>query len=130
MIIFFVDTNIILAEPFRNITKEELKVTHKKLKKKELDTRGFIMNLHILDNEAPEINRYAIEESGSKHQMELPNAAERYVHTFKENFLRVLASADEKFPMPMWDHIIQQVVITLNMILKIKLCPHLSPWTR
>lgn len=62
MIIYLTYANFILAEYFRNKIKEKLTSTYKKLKK-ELNKRGFIVNLHIPDNEAPEMHMEAIEES-------------------------------------------------------------------
>ena len=52
MMIYLVNANFILAERFRNKTKEELAPPHQKLEK-ELDKRAFVMNLHVLDNESP-----------------------------------------------------------------------------
>ena len=66
MIMYLVDSDLILAEPFKNKTKEDLTATHTKIKK-ELNKKGFVINLHVLDNEAPEMHRGSIEESDSKH---------------------------------------------------------------
>ena len=52
MILYFVVTNVILAEPIRNKTKEKLISACQKLKK-ELDKRGFIIKLHVVGNEVP-----------------------------------------------------------------------------
>ena len=77
------------------------------------------------------MSREAIEALGYKYQM-VPsnvcrrNATERATRTFKENFLRVLAGADEKFPMSMWDRLISQAVITLKLLRKIDLHAQLS----
>ena len=123
MILFLVDANVILAELFRNKTREELSSTRRHLKK-ELDKRGFLTHLHTLDNESPEMHKDDIEASDSKHQMaptnsHTRNASERTARTFKKCFLRGLAGLDEKFPMSMWGHLIPQAVITLNLLRKV-----------
>ena len=60
MIVYVVDANLILATPFKNKTKTHLTEAYLKTKK-ELDKRGFIIDMHVLDNEASEINKDAIE---------------------------------------------------------------------
>ena len=77
--------------------------------------------MHVLDNEDQELYKDAIESSGLKYQMVPPNvhrrnSVERAIHTFREHFLRVLAGVDPKFPMLIWDHLIKQIVITLNLL--------------
>ena len=54
------------------------------------------------------------------------NAVERSMCTFKEHFFRLLARVDEKFPMHMWNHLIPQVVITLNALENSEFHPPLS----
>ena len=51
MIVHVVDANVILAEPFKHKTSQQLTEACLKLKK-ELCKRGFIINMRILDNEA------------------------------------------------------------------------------
>ena len=110
MIIYLVDANVILAEPFKNKTSQQLTGTHLKLKK-EIDKRGFPIDMHILDNEAPQLHRDAIENANSKYQLVPPhnhrrNIAERAIRTYKEHLIRMLIGIDAKFPMSMWDHLI------------------------
>ena len=66
MMPYLVDSNVILAEPFRNKAKEELKSTCQKLKK-ELDKRGIIINLYVLDNADPETCTDSIGALASKY---------------------------------------------------------------
>ena len=79
----------------------------------EIDKRGFAIGMHILDNEEPELHRYAIEASNPKYQLVPPNnhrrnIVERSIRTCKEHFIRTLIGIDAKCPMSMWDHVIQQ----------------------
>ena len=71
MIVYIVDDNVTLAAPFKNKTSQKLTETYLKLKK-EIDKRGFTINMHALDNEAPESHRDSIEVSNSKYQLFFP----------------------------------------------------------
>ena len=66
MIIYLVDANVILAKPFKNKTNQQLTDTHLKLKK-EIDKRGFPIDMHVLNNEAPQLYRDTIEKVKSKY---------------------------------------------------------------
>jgi hypothetical protein len=54
------------------------------------------------------------------------NAAERAIRTFKEHFLAGLSSFDPSFPMHLWDRLLPQVEITLNLLRTSRLHPQLS----
>ena len=132
MVVFAVDPNVILATAFQNKTKLHLTEAYLRIKK-EINKRGFVIKLHILDNEAPEMHRDAIAKECCAYQLVSPhvhrrNAAERATRTFKEHFLRVLAGVDDSFPMSMWDHLLPQTIIALNLLRKSKVHPHLSAW--
>ena len=62
MIAFIVDNNLILASPFKIKTKIQLTETYLKIKK-DLDKRGIAINMHVLDNEASELYKEAMENS-------------------------------------------------------------------
>ena len=77
--------------------------------------------MHVLDNEAPDLCRDAIEETNSKCQL-VPrhfhgrSTADRSARTFNQHFLRVITSVCQSFPMSMRDKLIEQFVITLNFL--------------
>jgi hypothetical protein len=54
------------------------------------------------------------------------NAAERAIRTFKEHFVDGLSSVDPSFPMHLWDRLLPQTEITLNLLRKSRLHPQLS----
>ena len=62
MIVCIVGANVILAEPFKNKTSRKLTDYYIKLKK-EIDKRGFTIDMRIMDNEAPELYRDSIQVS-------------------------------------------------------------------
>ena len=44
------------------------------------------------------------------------NAAKVKIRNFKEHFLSVLAGAADSFPFSLWDHLLPQTKITLNLL--------------
>jgi hypothetical protein len=44
------------------------------------------------------------------------NAAERAIRTFKEQFVTGLSSVDPAFPLHLWDRLLPQAEITLNLL--------------
>jgi hypothetical protein len=54
------------------------------------------------------------------------NAAERAILTFKEHFVTGLSSIDPTFPLHLWDRLLPQAEITLNLLRTSRLHPQLS----
>jgi hypothetical protein len=54
------------------------------------------------------------------------NAAERSIITFKEHFKSGLATVDPDFPIHLWDRLLPQAEITLNLLRASRLHPQLS----
>jgi hypothetical protein len=44
------------------------------------------------------------------------NAAERAIQTFKNHFIAGLCSIDKDFPLHLWDRLVEQRFITLNLL--------------
>ena len=89
--------------------------------------------MHVLDNEVPELHRDSIEASSSKYQLMPPSnhrskIAERAIRTCKDHFIRMLMGIAAKFPMYMWDHLIQKANITVNLLRQSNAHPHISAW--
>jgi hypothetical protein len=54
------------------------------------------------------------------------NAAERAIKAFKEHFVAGLSSVDPYFPMHLWDRLLPQTKIALNLLRTSRLHPQLS----
>jgi hypothetical protein len=54
------------------------------------------------------------------------NAAECAILTFKENFVEGLSSVEPTFPLHLWDRLLPQAEITLNLLRTSRLHPKLS----
>ena len=89
--------------------------------------------MHVLDNESHELHRDDSEASNSKYQL-VPldshrrNVAERSMRIHKEYSIRMLIVIDVKFSISMWDYLIKQTNITINLLRQIRVHPHLSAW--
>ena len=86
-----------------------------------LKKRGLTPKPHIMDNEVTEDLRKYFEDSDIQFQlvppyMHLIYAAERAVRTFKNHFITALCTVDPIFPFYLWDRLLPQVTMTLNML--------------
>jgi hypothetical protein len=60
--------------------------------------------------------------------MHCQNRAECAIHTFKDHFLAILADADSAFPPYLWDLLLPQAELTLNLLRQATLNPRISGW--
>eukprot|EP00957_Ditylum_brightwellii_P065951 5001511-Ditylum_brightwellii.AAC.1 len=93
-----------------------------------LTSRGFKPQLNIMDNEASKKVKKAILKTQAKYQLVTPhnhrvNTAERAMHTFKNHFIAGLCSTNLNFPLYLWDLLIQQATLTLNLLHQSRLNP-------
>ncbi len=58
------------------------------------------------------------------------NAAERAIRTFKNHFIAALCSVDKNFPIHLWDQLLPQAEITLNLLRGSRINPKLSAWAQ
>ena len=58
------------------------------------------------------------------------NAAERAVITFKNHFIDALCTVDPLLTYYLWDRLLPQVTMTLNMLRKYQLNPGLSAYEK
>jgi hypothetical protein len=56
------------------------------------------------------------------------NKAERAIRTFKNHFIAALCTVDPNFPMHMFEHLIEQAELTLNLLRGSSFSPHVSAW--
>jgi hypothetical protein len=97
----------------------------------ELTSHGFKPKLQKMENEASSALKSYFTENDMTYQLLPPhchrwNAAERAIRTFKEHFVAGLASVDPDFPMHLWDRLLPQAEITLNLLRTSGLLPQLS----
>jgi hypothetical protein len=98
----------------------------------QLTARGLAVDLQILDNEASAASKEANTfKWNTKFKLVPPdmhcrNQAERAIHTFKNHFLLILVGVDAAFPPYLWDLLLPQAELTLNLLRQATLNPRIS----
>ncbi len=110
MVLVEVDGNYIDAEPMKtNQTWTRLT---------ELGTVQPIT--HILDNKVSEVYKAEIEKNCTMQSVppgnHLQNLGEKAIQKFKNHFKAIIAGVEDSFPMNLWDRLLPQTVLTLNLL--------------
>jgi hypothetical protein len=97
--------------------------------------RGLKPLLQRLDNEASLALRNYLTKQRITYQLAPPhihrrNNAERAIQTFKNHFIAGLCSVDPNFPLKLWDKILPQATITLNLLRKSRINPRMSAYAQ
>ena len=116
-----IDSNAILVEPINNRKYEDLTRAYRTMMLR-LRRAGIIPRKHILDNEVSEAMKTIIQDE-YKIQLELVppvthriNAAEVSILNFKAHFLSILAGTAPDFWPSLWDRLLPQAKITINLL--------------
>jgi len=84
---------------------------------------------HVLDNEVSENTKTMIcDEYNMEMELVPPgchrrNAAEVAIQNFRSHFLSVLAGVADDFPMQLWDRLLPQTEIALNLLRQLNATP-------
>eukprot|EP00804_Cyclotella_cryptica_P010308 CCRYP_012223-RA/>CCRYP_012223-RA protein AED:0.11 eAED:0.15 QI:0/0/0/1/0/0.5/2/0/935 len=133
MLAYHCDSNAILVEPFQSRHDRHRITAHGRIMTC-LKEKGHIIQHQILDNEASkEYRRTITDDWKATYQLVPPNVhrantAERAIQTFKEHFLSILAGIDISFPNYLWDKLLPQTELTLNLLRQATIAPSLSAW--
>ena len=132
MVMCEVDGNYIDAEPMKSRTTDSLVKTYLILWKRLTSSKVITPKLHILDNEAPAELKEVIR-NNCKMQLVPPdthrsNLAERAIQTFKRHFISILSGVDENFPLHLWDRLLPQAILTLNLLRQSNVAPTVSAY--
>jgi hypothetical protein len=134
MVVYDYDSNHIFAQPFRNRTAkcilDAYKIVHAQLVK-----AGLCPRLQCLNNECSTILKDFLHTEDVDYQLVPPgvhrcNAAEGCIRTFQNHFIAGLCSVDAKFPLHLWDRLVPQVELTLNLLRGSRINPKLSAWAQ
>jgi hypothetical protein len=121
MIAYHADGNLILEQAFKTKSDRHRIAAYNSIMTR-LAARGLSVDLQILDNKANSAYKEAITfKWNAKFQLVPPdmhrrNRAERTIRTFKEHFLAILAGVDAAFPPYLWDLLLPQAELTLNLL--------------
>lgn len=133
-VFYHYDMNCIHIEPMKNKTQGELlRVCTKTLAM--FTSSSAKPSLHMLDHEAPQVLKNCMHSIGVNYQLTPPgthrrNLCERAIRTAKSHIISGLSSAHPKFPMNLWDQILPQAEMTLNMLRGSRMNPKLSARTQ
>ena len=118
-----IDSNAILVKPLKSRKDAELTRAYHVLVMR-LKNAGIVPRRHVLDNKVSSAMKDVIRDK-YKMEMELVppgchrrNAAEVAIRNFKAHFLSVLAGVADDFPLTLWDRLLPQTEITLNLLRK------------
>jgi hypothetical protein len=56
------------------------------------------------------------------------NLLERAIQTFKNHFKAIIAGVDDRFPIKLWDKLLPQTVLTLNLLRQSRFAPTVSTY--
>jgi hypothetical protein len=119
MIAYHADGNLILQQATRS-DKHCIAAYNSIMTR--LAAHGLSVDLQILDNEASAAYKKAIMFTWqSKFQLVPPemhphNCAEHAIRTFKDHFFSILGGVDQSFPPYLWDLLLPQAELTLNLL--------------
>jgi len=119
MMMVEIDSSGILVEPLKDRTAEEMKRAYLLLIER-LKRAGLAPEKHVMDNEVSEELRDAIENE-CKLELVPPgchrrNVAEVAIKTFKAHFIAILAGLPTSFPLRLWDELLPQAELTVNIL--------------
>jgi len=134
LVLYDYDSNAILVAPMKTRTAGSIVAAYKTLHKRLCDA-GLRPLLQRLDNECSAALKNFMREEDIDYQLAPPgihrrNAAERAIRTFKNHFIAALCSVDKDFPLHLWDKLLPQAEITLNLLRASRINPKLSAWAQ
>ena len=134
LVVFDTDSNYIFAEAMPSRTAHQILKAYEKIHTLLL-ARGITPSIHIMDNEISDLLKDYITQHKSTYQIVAPNqhranAAERAIRTFKNHFISTLCTCDPNFPLHLWDRLLDQTIITLNLLRTSTINPKLSAYAQ
>jgi hypothetical protein len=127
MVLVEVDGNYIDAKPMKNKSAGSMIKAYISLWKRLTATGVIQPKTHLLDNKASAELKAEIKKictiqlvTPDNHRQ---NLAERAIQTFKNHFKAILAGVGDSFPMRLWDKLLPQTVLTLNLLRQSNVAP-------
>jgi hypothetical protein len=134
LILYDYDSNSVLSAPMKNRGDKEM-VRAFDFLIQSLIIRGLKPHLQRLDNEASLALRNYLTKQGINYQLTPPRIhrrknAERSIQTFKNHVIAGLCSVDPTFLLKLWDKLLPQATITINLLRKSILNPCMSAYAQ
>eukprot|EP00804_Cyclotella_cryptica_P010817 CCRYP_008749-RA/>CCRYP_008749-RA protein AED:0.21 eAED:0.21 QI:0/0/0/1/1/1/3/0/823 len=134
MVMVDIDSSAILVEPIKNRADPELTRAYSSLITR-LHRAGVFPSKHVLDNKISNAMKTLITDTYKMTYELVPpgchrrNAAEVVIRNFKSHFLSILAGVADNFPMKLWDKLLPQAKITINLLRQSNATPTVSTYT-
>jgi hypothetical protein len=130
MVCYIYDCNYVKVIPMKSKSASEWVKAYDSVHQ-ELIVKGFKPKLQTLDNQASAALKNYFTVNDIAYQLVPPHchrrsAAKRAIGTFKEHFVARLSSVYPSLPMHLWDRLLPQAEITLNLLRTSRLHPQLS----
>jgi hypothetical protein len=127
MVCYIYDCNYITVVPMKSRFASEWVKSYDSIHQ-ELTVKAFKPKLQTLDNEASTALKNFFTVNDIAYQLVPPrchrrNAVERAIRTFKEHFVAGISLVVLSFPMHLWDRLLPQAEITLNLLRTSRLHP-------
>jgi hypothetical protein len=134
LILYDYDSNIVHSAPMKNRGDKDM-VRAFDLLMQSLIIHCLKPDLQRLDNEASLALRNYLTKQGINYQLSPPyihrrNNDERAIQTFKNHFIAGLCSVDPTFPLKLWDKVLPQATITLNLLQNSRINPRMSAYAQ
>ncbi len=132
MVLVEADGNYIDAEPMKNKMEGSMIKAYLALRARLTASWAVKPMTHLLDNKASAAYKAEIKKNCTI-QLVPPdnhrrNLGERAIQTFKNHFKVVLAGLDDNFPMRLWDRLLPQRILTLNLLHQSNVAPTVSAY--
>ncbi len=134
MVVYDYDSNFIFIEPLARHTSkcivQAFKTIHARLCK-----AGLTPKLQHLDNECSQELKDFLDEQEIDYQLVPPsvhrhNSAKWAIRTFKNHFIAGLCGVDKDFLLDLWDSLLTQAEISLNLLQGSRINPKQSAWVQ
>jgi hypothetical protein len=124
MVLVEIHSNAILVEPMKSSKDEEMIRSYNALLLR-LKRAGIIPKKHVLYNKVSGNMKNHIRDTC---KFDRCNAAEVAIRNFKAHFLSVLAGVANDFPPSLWDRLLPQTEITINLRRQSNAKPNVSAY--
>ena len=129
MVLYNHDINEIIPNPIKSRSESELIRAYAVLHSM-IANRGLCPKFQMLNNEFPAGLKDYMRREGITFQLVPPhlhrtNSAERAIKTFKDHMIDVITRCDPVFPLHLWDPLLPQATLTLNLLQLSRINPRL-----
>jgi hypothetical protein len=133
-ILYDYDTNSIHAEPMPSKSGAAILAAYKTVQNSHV-CAGLHPKLQHLNNACPAVLKEFLHDEHITFQLVPPginctNAAEHTIRTFKNHFIAGLCSTDPDFLLHLWDRLLEQAILTLNLMCGSRINPQLLAWAQ